>query len=199
MQHKAKRRTTARARRIIGIVAGLVVVAGSTVAGVAIANADQTPSAAAGFLPLPAAPKSSEQFKAPHRKVPANAKPATHGLAVEGARKLTFDPRVKKTNIVGGSVANAADYPGVVGIETVFWNFDAGAYYVSTCTGSVLSPTRILTAAHCSVDMPSGWTQVFAGRNDINNDTNGFGWPRRGSTRPTTTSSRAPPFRRWTT
>jgi secreted trypsin-like serine protease len=174
VQHKAERRISARARRIVGIVAGLTVVIGSTVAGVAIANADQTPAQAAGFLPLPAAPKSSTQFKLPHKKLPANAKPATHGPAVEGARKLTFDPRVKKTNIVGGSIANAADYPSVVGIETVFWNFDANAWYVSTCTGSVLSPTRILTAAHCSVDQPYGWTQVFAGRNDINNDTNGF-------------------------
>jgi V8-like Glu-specific endopeptidase len=177
VQHKAKRRPSARARRIVGLIAGLAVV-GVTIAVQPFAHADSTAATPAGaFLPLPAAPKKNADFDAKKFKLPKNAKRATHGPAVEGAGKLTFSPRItNRPRVVGGTPVNAADFPSVVGIETVFYDFDAQGWYVATCTGSVLSPTRILTAAHCSVDLPYGWTQVFAGRNNINdpNDTNGF-------------------------
>jgi hypothetical protein len=176
VQDKAKRRPSARARRIVGLIAGLAVVTTGVAVGTAIANAGQTAAATGAFLPLPAAPTSVDRGQA-HLKRPAGAKRATHGPAVEGAGRVTFTPRSDvKPRVVGGSVANAADFPSVVGIQTLFWDESTASYWVSTCTGSVLSPTRVLTAAHCVVDMPFAYTQVFAGRNDINSttDTSGF-------------------------
>jgi hypothetical protein len=166
-----------RARHIVGIIAGLAAL-GAAVTLMPVANASPTPTRKAGsFLPLPPAPKEASQFHTAKSKLPKNAKKATHGPAVEGAGKLTFSPRVSsKPRVVGGEVVNAADFPSVVGIQTLFYNFAAEGWYVATCTGSVLSPTKILTAAHCSVDLPYGSTQIFAGRNNINDtaDTNGF-------------------------
>lgn len=178
MLFEAKRHPSARARRIVGVFTGLAVAATTTTLWATAAHAGPATGAqAGGFRPLPPAPAVAKQFTGPQVSLPRNARRATHGLAVEGAGKLAFDPkRTSRLRVVGGTAANAADYPSVVGIQTLFYNTADQTWYVSTCTGSVLSPTKILTAEHCNVDLPYGSTQVFAGRNDINSttDTNGF-------------------------
>ena len=113
------------------------------------------------------------------KKAPAGSRRLTSKLALTpGKHGKAFDPKVTiSPRITGGTAANSADYPNVVGIETVFVapdNTGKNVYWVSTCTGTVLSATRVLTAGHCSVDMPYGTTYVIAGRNNIDLDTNGF-------------------------
>ena len=41
-------------------------------------------------------------------------------------------------------------------------------------TGSVLSSTRVLTAAHCSIAFPYGYTEVIAGRSNLETQGSGF-------------------------
>ncbi|NBE82995.1 trypsin-like serine protease [Micromonospora rubida] len=62
--------------------------------------------------------------------------------------------------IVGGSEVNVANHPYVVGILTYASD---GIYW---CTGTVIAPNKVLTAAHCSVDVP-GTTLVLAGKNQL--------------------------------
>ena len=82
-----------------------------------------------------------------------------------------------KPRIIGGTLADTADHPGVVGIRSTFLGQDQNGvvgWFASTCTGTVLSPTKVLTAAHCAVDLPFGTTTVIAGRNNINLNSGGF-------------------------
>ena len=109
-------------------------------------------------------------------KLPPNVVVATHPLPRLGAHGPAFAPRSTATpDIIGGTTANSADFPGVVGIQTIFLADVNGTIetLISTCTGTVISPTKVLTAGHCDTDMPDGTTQVIAGRNDLTDTTSG--------------------------
>jgi hypothetical protein len=168
-----KRRKSTRARRIISIAAG-VALAASAVVLATTANADVKAGAqaATGRLPLPPVPANAQELAV--KKLPPGARKAT-GINKPGTGAKPFQSGPAKTRIVGGTAANTADYPGVVGIQTYFLYEDEPPvfhWYVSTCTGTVLSPTKILTAAHCSVDNLLGTTEVIAGRNVLDTTEN---------------------------
>jgi secreted trypsin-like serine protease len=187
------KRLKVRARTIIGIVAGAAVVATAGVLATGSANADTSAPAEPISISssdhskgLPAAPGTK---LLPTKDMPPNSRRATSIPTKFGKQGKAFAPKTSKSsksansstkspNITGGTPANASDFPSVVGIETFFLadtdGNGEGELYVATCTGTVLSPTRILTAGHCTVDFSYGTTLVIAGRNDINNDTNGF-------------------------
>jgi len=176
---KPKRRLSARARRIVGITAAL----GMAVAAVAVptftANAAESPTwlASAGYGKLPDIPKKAKKFAIPFEKLPPGAKKATRGASKPGPRQYAFEQSTGRGRIVGGVAVNAADYPSVVGIQTTFLGVDENGnegWFVSTCTGSVLSPTRVLTAAHCSIGFPYGYTEVIAGRSNLETQGSGF-------------------------
>jgi V8-like Glu-specific endopeptidase len=177
------KRHKVRARTIIGIVAGLAVVAGAGVLATGSANADTSGT------PGPITITQGDHLKGlkvgadskvlPAKDMPKNARRATSMPTKFGKRGPAFQPKkTKSTNITGGTPANASDFPSVVGIESFFYVDDDGdgtaEGYVATCTGTVLSSTRILTAGHCIVDLPYGTTFVIAGRNNLDLDTNGF-------------------------
>jgi V8-like Glu-specific endopeptidase len=170
---------SARARRTVSIIAGLAVTAATvTLSATAAHAADPSGSPlSAGAGRLPAIPAEAKQFAVPFDKMPAGAKRATHGASTPGARRLTFESARGHGRITGGTPVDAADYPSVVGIQTTFIGTDesgAEGWYVATCTGTVLSATRVLTAAHCSIGFPYGYTEVIAGRNNLATDGSGF-------------------------
>jgi trypsin len=68
------------------------------------------------------------------------------------------------SSIVGGGPANAAQWPFVVAL------FRKGHMH---CMGSVIAPTRVLTAAHCIHGFNLGNFQVIASRPDLRNPTAG--------------------------
>lgn len=84
-------------------------------------------------------------------------------------------PRVQP-RIVGGEKASVSQHPYIVGIETLFYVLRNGQFegFVSTCTGTVISATKVLTAAHCAVNSPLGTTYVIAGRDNLRTTTAGF-------------------------
>jgi hypothetical protein len=143
-----------------------------------VANADATP------LGLRELPTSANGVALSHSKLPSGAERATRGVPRAGAQGPAFETRkggtAPKTRIIGGTVADPASHPGVVAVQTLFWaedEFEEPQQWVSTCTGTVLSPTKVLTAAHCSVDFPLGTTWVTAGRADVSQqstETGGF-------------------------
>jgi len=118
----------------------------------------------------------------PHGKLPPNAVRATGPLPKVGAYGAPFSARSATTatpNIVGGTTANSADFPSVVGIVTSFLAPDPNnpgglAFFNAFCTGTVISPTKVLTAGHCDTNLPDGFTRVFAGRNDLGDNSSGF-------------------------
>ncbi|AEV89087.1 Plasminogen [Actinoplanes sp. SE50] len=153
---------------------------GVSVAAAAVALV-QLPASAAGSTGgsalLPPIPANARHFALPYDKIPAGAVKAKTGPLKAGKRAKAFQTPGSKTKIVNGDIAHSADFPGVVGIQSDFIANDANgnpAWWTSTCTGTVLSPTRVLTAGHCTVDLPYGYTQVIAGRDNLADNTSGF-------------------------
>jgi hypothetical protein len=177
---KLKRRPSARARRLVSIMAGLTVTAAVVTLPAATANAAGDPTGApisAGYGQLPAIPAQAKQYAVPFDKLPAGAKRAARGPSKPGASKFAFETARGRGRITGGTPVNSSDFPGVVGVQTTFiGEDDAGqlGWYTATCTGTVLSPTRVLTAGHCSVGFPYGYTEVIAGRNNLATQGTGF-------------------------
>lgn len=65
---------------------------------------------------------------------------------------------VARSSIVGGSAANPADWPYAVAI------FRKGHMH---CSGSVIAPTKVLTAGHCVAGFNLANFQVIAGRPNL--------------------------------
>jgi hypothetical protein len=136
--------------------------------------------AAGNTTPTRAESAPSSPLVIPRDKLPANAVklPKKTSLPTAGKHGPAFQKGTATTgsvspNIVGGSPVNASDYPWIVGVETYFFVFDDdgnASEWVSTCTGTIISSTKILTAGHCTVDFNFGATVVTAGANVL--DTN---------------------------
>ena len=77
-------------------------------------------------------------------------------LALGGATASSAAPTAGKS-IVGGKFASVSEFPFTAMI------LKDGKF---NCTGSVISPTRILTAAHCATDNPSELS-VVTGRSKL--------------------------------
>jgi trypsin len=120
-----------------------------------------------------------------HRKQPPYIVRATHPLPRTGKQGPAFQPLSSVSGIAPriyhGFMPNPADYPWIVGIETQFWIPDAQGNlerWTEYCTGTVISPTKVLTAGHCATDVPFndvpfGTTVVIAGRAVLDQDTGG--------------------------
>ncbi len=156
-----------KGRRVAGALTGLVLGGAAFLLPPSVASA-----ATDGPPPLPA---NAKDIALEYKKIPAGAKAVTRAFPEVGTSGEVFNGRttVKNgdTRIVGGTVVtNPADHASVVAIRSYFVAWDASGtagWYYSTCTGTVLSPTKVLTAAHCTLDLPFGTTYVIAGRTDV--------------------------------
>ncbi|HEY0698650.1 MAG TPA: serine protease [Micromonospora sp.] len=161
------------------VVGGLV---GIAVAGAAVLTAGAPAGATTtGSVANPSGVgRSIDQPVREHDKLPPGARKATGEKPVPGSYGPAFQKPVSTRDVtprvVGGTPAQASDHPYIVGLQSWFYVFDGnggGAWYVTTCTGTVLSSTKVLTAGHCTVDLPFGITYVIAGRNDLDSNTAG--------------------------
>jgi hypothetical protein len=127
-------------------------------------------------VPLLPGYKSGQTAAITRTKLPPGAVRATHGLPAKGKRGSAFQRSSSiGIRVVNGTIANPADYPGVVGIESLFTMKVNGQLetFIDYCTGTVLSTTKVLTAGHCVADLPYGDTVVIAGRGNLDQDTGG--------------------------
>lgn len=138
--------------------------------------------AAATAATAPAAPTvTAGRHVISKSQLPKNAVRYTGPAFTPGATGSTFPaataPGSGSTRVVGGAPAQSGDFPGVVGIVTVFFLADPNGgldEWTATCTGTAASPTQILTAAHCDTEMPFGTTYVIAGRDNLSDTTSGY-------------------------
>jgi hypothetical protein len=165
-------RTYQRRARLIkySVIGGAAALAMATVVAMMPGASAQTSTPPKPTLPRLAA-RSGVHIPAGARHVAKFGPPAPLG-----AHGPAFEPSVSGrsvgTRVVNGSPAYAILNPWIVGIETLTPDpADPNAGLVWTCTGTVLSPWKVLTAAHCVVGMPNyGYTIVYAGSNTLPSD-----------------------------
>jgi hypothetical protein len=160
-------------RRIVAVAAVVVVAA-------AVLGFEVLPSASAsdGVGTAHAPDRSYGAAPAPLRLPPGARRTTRNSLPAPGARAKPFADRAAQPRISGGTTANPADYPWIVGIETVFtYGADHSGnfvWYTSVCTGTVLSATKVLTTGICSVGLSLATSVVIAGRSDLSDDNSGY-------------------------
>ncbi|HEY3008799.1 MAG TPA: serine protease [Micromonosporaceae bacterium] len=160
-------------RRILVGLAGLAIgVAGVLVPGGAAQGGPGGPgdtggAGGSGLTPLSSATTSG-------RPLPPGAVRAKGPMPTLGAHGPAFQPlTTTKPRVIGGQEVPQVDvsqYPWIVGLRSYFYLLnDQGVYelWVATCTGTVISPTKVLTAGHCAVDFPFGFVFVVAGRSNL--------------------------------
>ena len=164
-------RARAGRRRILGVLTGLAITGAAMFAPVGSAQAAPGDGTAKtkGFSAQP-----SKGGALPRNKVPAGAVRVDKKVSVKtGPQGRAFQPKGSGTvtpNIVGGTTANAADNPWIIGIHTYFWAEDGNGEFQLwrlTCTGTVIAPTKVLTAGHCALGDTAAWSYVIAGRNNL--------------------------------
>jgi hypothetical protein len=108
-------------------------------------------------------------------RVPANAVPTTSPLPTIGARKTPFGARSATSGSAGAADISAT--PWVVGIQTQYpLDVEAGnGWWVNEfCTGTVVSPVKVLVQAGCDGVGDQSHSVVIAGRNDLLDNSSGF-------------------------
>ena len=171
-----------KANRVTGVLAGLIVVGGAALGPGSAASAEDGPDAvglkerriATGDVPrgTPERATRTEKMRKPPNAVPVTPKPWPIGPTGPA-----FQEPGAGGAVVGGTPANAVDHPYIVGVLSYSWWDDGHGgleAYQSICTGTILSSTKILTAAHCTADLPLGTTWVIAGRNNLEDQNGGF-------------------------
>ncbi|MFY1700273.1 trypsin-like serine protease [Micromonospora sp. WMMA1923] len=154
MAHSAR----AGRRRIAGIVAGLAVLGAAALSPVGSAQAAP---------PASGAPSASSDVRTPAKTKP-NLRKGKLQLPTPGAKGPRFQARTTENGasprVVNGTLANASEFPYIVGIVTSYQ--DGSDFYYYWCTGTIIAPNKVLTAAHCTADGP-GTTRVIAGNNQL--------------------------------
>jgi hypothetical protein len=125
--------------------------------------------------PLPSGNHLLRSVALAHSRLPKGAQLATHGLPPLGSNGPAFEAPAKPATsstarVAFGYPANSSDYPWVVGVESEFLApDDTGTVrqWILICSGTVISPTKVLTAGQCTADLPAGDTEVIAGRNTL--------------------------------
>jgi hypothetical protein len=100
--------------------------------------------------------------------LPPNTFQATGPLPTPGAHGPAFAPLPKSAP---KAIVQSSDYPSVVAVLTGFTQ--NGRDYVEYCTGTVLTPTRVLTAANCDTAKDDATTMILAGDSAIAPSGNG--------------------------
>ena len=137
--------TTDRPRRQRGLVATTVLLAATLVTGVLTAPAGAATTPSSAPSSAPTLPKIGPR--------PAPFSPRTHTAAPSTTQASDVD---------------AANYPWIVAIQSYY---ETGSEF---CVGSIISPTKVLTAAACDVPPTLGRIAVIAGRTEPTDDSVGF-------------------------
>ncbi|MEV6372955.1 trypsin-like serine protease [Micromonospora musae] len=144
-----------RRRWSAGILAGLALAA---VAAVAPATAAQAAPAGDGVFNA-ASSQNDLKSKLPNLQKGKLALPDPGPMGRRFQTGSDHAPRIFQ-----GTLASASEFPYIVGIVTTLrWE---GDFYWYWCSGTIIAPNKVLTAAHCTADGP-GTTRVIAGNDRI--------------------------------
>ncbi len=169
-----------KAIRVTSVLAGLIVIGGAALGPGSAAGAEDGPGAV-GYkdkkitTDVPTG-SYTRSLRTEAARRPPNAKPTTRTSYPIGATGPAFQEPGAGGSVVGGTLANAVDYPYIVGLRSIYYEDDGVGgldAWESTCTGTIVGATKILTAAHCTYDLPLGTTYVIAGRNDLDDNNSG--------------------------
>lgn len=166
------------------VLAALIVIGGAALGPGSAANAEEDGPGAVGLkdrriatkAEVPAGTAGRSAREATAKKQLPHAKPADKTTYQLGSTGPAFQDPQGGGQVIGGTVGDVNDHPYIVGVRSIYWEDDgAGGLeaWESTCTGTVISATKILTAGHCTVDLPVGTTYVIAGRNDLEDEISG--------------------------
>ncbi|MFD0783295.1 trypsin-like serine protease [Micromonospora azadirachtae] len=145
---------SARRRWSAGIMVGLALVAAAAVA----------PTTAAQAAPAPSGHGVSNDGRS---RLP-NLYKGKLVLPEPGAKGRPFQSGTSAApKIFQGTLASASEFPYIVGIVTTYK--EGGGSYFYFCTGTIIAPNKVLTAAHCTADGP-GTTRVIAGNDRLVDD-----------------------------
>lgn len=136
---------------------------------------------AAGTATAAPAPYHPTTPNAATQAPPPGAVPAKGALPSPGRHGAAFSPKrvtsAARASTGAAGPADASDYPYVVAVHTRSSYVDSSGHtvwYDSYCTGSILSPTKVLTSADCAVGRSGGSAVVIAGTDDASSAENGF-------------------------
>jgi len=118
------------------------------------------------------------------KKEPTEAELAHRRELIQNIDIAKISPRDKASRIINGTATPANLFPFIVGLQTSFFGPPDNSFDTYYCTGTLIDPWWVLTAASCIDPYPGSTYWVFAGSHELSanvsfneiSNPNGYFW-----------------------